>query len=49
MTFENAAFPLVQTKIIDFFRIQRSTDASQIPNHGELNLIKLITNCDINV
>ncbi|CAK8570184.1 unnamed protein product [Lathyrus sativus] len=26
------SFPLVQTKIIDFFKIQRSSEASQIPN-----------------
>jgi len=49
MMFGNAAFPLVQTKIIDFFKIQRTSDASQILNHGKLNLIKLIIDCDINV
>ncbi|XP_027362541.1 histone-lysine N-methyltransferase ATXR6-like isoform X2 [Abrus precatorius] len=27
------SFPLVQTKIIDFFRIRRSSDAPQISNH----------------
>ncbi|KAK2453135.1 Histone-lysine N-methyltransferase atxr6 [Trifolium repens] len=26
------SFPLVQTKIIDFFKIQRTSDAAQIPN-----------------
>jgi len=49
MLFGNAAFPLVQTKIIDFFKIQRTSDASEIQNHGKLNLIKLIIDCDINV
>lgn len=49
MWFGNAAFPLVQTKIIDFFKIQRTSDASQILNHGKLNLIKLIIDYDIYV
>jgi len=44
MLFGNATFPLVQPKIIDFFKLQRSIDVSQI-----LNLFKLIIDFDINV
>lgn len=29
-----AGFPLVQTKIVDFFRIQRSSQSSEKPSQG---------------
>lgn len=32
-----AGFPLVQTKIVDFFRIQRSTESTQKLNHGKVH------------
>ena len=43
---ENADFPLVQTKIIDFFRIHRSSERIQKPSQGkgiaELNQFPLL-------